>query len=258
MWSSTTAYALNAAVQFNGASYISIQPGTNNPPNTSPTFWSLLAQAGSTGVTGAPRATGPAGTTGAIGAAGPAGAIGPTGPAGPAGTAGVAGLSGATGAPGPKGRFGKVRGAVQPLIAPLMRALLAEAATLRLPPRGSSRTSALHHGVCWRKGERRDPRGCRTRWDVRSNRSDWDRRGCGRSGGHRSHRRCRLDRPHRSHGNSGSYRHHRRYGRNGNHGTDRPHRTHGRNGGQPGLPAQTVPPVARVRPEPRAPPGCEG
>ncbi len=51
-WSGGTAYALNDAVQFGGASYISIQAGTGNQPDTSPTFWSLLAQVGATGPTG--------------------------------------------------------------------------------------------------------------------------------------------------------------------------------------------------------------
>ena len=39
-----TAYAVNDGVQYNGSSYISIQAGTNHTPDTSPTFWNLLAQ----------------------------------------------------------------------------------------------------------------------------------------------------------------------------------------------------------------------
>src|SRR5206468_8131818 len=67
-WSNSTAYSVNDAVQYNGASYIAIQAGTNNPPDTSPT-WNLLADKGTTGATGA---------TGAIGATGPQGPQGPT------------------------------------------------------------------------------------------------------------------------------------------------------------------------------------
>jgi hypothetical protein len=39
-------------VQFNGSSYISIQAGTGHSPDTSPTFWSVLAQVGATGSNG--------------------------------------------------------------------------------------------------------------------------------------------------------------------------------------------------------------
>src|SRR5204862_181724 len=45
-WSNSTAYAVNDAVQYSGASYMSIQPGTGHQPDTSATFWSLLAQQG--------------------------------------------------------------------------------------------------------------------------------------------------------------------------------------------------------------------
>src|SRR5262249_34354823 len=51
-WSSSTGYSINDAVQYNGASYISIQAGSNHEPDTSPTFWSLLADRGATGPTG--------------------------------------------------------------------------------------------------------------------------------------------------------------------------------------------------------------
>jgi uncharacterized protein (TIGR03437 family) len=117
-WSNSTAYSVNDAVAFNGTSYISIQAGTNQPPDTSPAFWSVLAQAGSTGatgpigVTGAAGATGatgvagPTGATGAPGATGPAGATGPTGAAGPTGATGAIGPTGATGAIGPTGLMG--------------------------------------------------------------------------------------------------------------------------------------------------------
>ncbi len=61
-WSPTTAYAATDTVGFAGSSYISLQGGNvNHAPDSSPTFWSLLAQGGTTGTTGA---TGPAGSTG--------------------------------------------------------------------------------------------------------------------------------------------------------------------------------------------------
>src|SRR5436309_1038537 len=71
-WSSSTAYAVNDAVQYNSASYISIQAGTNHQPGTSSSFWSLLADKGATGAatgaTSAPGATGPQGPQGPTGA----------------------------------------------------------------------------------------------------------------------------------------------------------------------------------------------
>jgi len=84
-WSSATSYAVNDAVAYNGSSYISIQAGSNQTPTTSPTFWVLLAQVGSTGATGATGASGSAGPTGAAGSAGAQGATGATGAIGPAG-----------------------------------------------------------------------------------------------------------------------------------------------------------------------------
>lgn len=61
-WSINTLYAANDAVSYLGSSYISTAPGTGHQPDTSPSYWSLLAQGGATGATGA---TGPQGTTGA-------------------------------------------------------------------------------------------------------------------------------------------------------------------------------------------------
>jgi hypothetical protein len=44
-WSSGSTYAQDDAVEYDGASYISLQSSnTNHQPDTSPTFWSLLAQ----------------------------------------------------------------------------------------------------------------------------------------------------------------------------------------------------------------------
>src|SRR5207253_2874722 len=69
--------------------YISIQAGTNHQPDTSPTFWSLLADKGATGPTGATGATGLTGATGATGATGPTGSQGPIGATGATGPAGL-------------------------------------------------------------------------------------------------------------------------------------------------------------------------
>ena len=88
---------MNDAVAYNGSSYISIQAGTNQEPDTSAVFWSLLAQVGATGATGA---TGAAGSQGATGATGPTGPQGPTGPFGATGPQGAAGATGPAGPPG--------------------------------------------------------------------------------------------------------------------------------------------------------------
>lgn len=49
-WSPTTAYAATDTVGFAGSSYISLQGGNvNHAPDSSPTFWSLLAQGGDDG-----------------------------------------------------------------------------------------------------------------------------------------------------------------------------------------------------------------
>ena len=106
-WSGAATYALNDGVQFNGASYISLQAANlNHQPNTSPTFWNMLAQAGATGSTGAAGASGPAGATGAAGATGPAGPSGATGPAGTTGATGAVVATGPTGATGAAGATG--------------------------------------------------------------------------------------------------------------------------------------------------------
>src|SRR5437588_402794 len=97
IWNSGMAYAVNDGVSFNGSSYMSIQGGTNQQPDTSPAFWSLLAQEGAVGSTGS------TGATGAQGPQGPTGATGATGPQGPQGATGPQGVQGATGAIGPAG-----------------------------------------------------------------------------------------------------------------------------------------------------------
>jgi hypothetical protein len=70
---------VNNAVAYNGSSYIAIQAGTNHQPDISSSYWTLLAQVGTTGATGATGATGPTGATGATGAAGTNGTNGTNG-----------------------------------------------------------------------------------------------------------------------------------------------------------------------------------
>ena len=91
-WSSTTTYALDAAVAFAGSSYISLVPdNVGQQPNSSPSAWSLLAKSGVAGATGPTGPQGPAGPTGSTGAQGPKGATGATGATGPQGAAGTNG-----------------------------------------------------------------------------------------------------------------------------------------------------------------------
>src|SRR5262249_60857933 len=77
------AYAVNDAVAYNGTSYFSIQAGTNHQPDTSSSFWTVLAQKGDTGATGASGATGATGAQGPQGPTGPTGATGAPGASGP-------------------------------------------------------------------------------------------------------------------------------------------------------------------------------
>lgn len=105
VWLTGTAYGLNDAVQFNGTSYISIQPGNTGqrPDLTLGASWNMLAQIGQTGPVGA---TGAQGISGATGATGPSGQQGPAGPIGLQGSGGPAGPTGTTGPAGPQGATG--------------------------------------------------------------------------------------------------------------------------------------------------------
>jgi hypothetical protein len=80
---------VNDATQFNGTSYISIQAGAGHEPDTSPAYWSVLAQVGTTGAAGVP---GTNGVNGAQGAAGTNGTNGTNGAPGPQGLTGPQGL----------------------------------------------------------------------------------------------------------------------------------------------------------------------
>jgi hypothetical protein len=132
-WSSSTTYALDDAVSYDGSSYISLTTNTGVTPGTNSSDWQMLAQAGAAGAQGTQGATG---ATGAQGETGQTGATGGTGPAGTAATIAVgtvaslaagdtptvanagtssaavldfgipAGATGATGATGPQGETG--------------------------------------------------------------------------------------------------------------------------------------------------------
>lgn len=52
-WSSSTTYAIDDVVEYNGSSYIAIQAGTNKVPASEPTYWELMAAKGDTGAGGA-------------------------------------------------------------------------------------------------------------------------------------------------------------------------------------------------------------
>ncbi len=82
-YSASTNYGVGAGVSYNGSSYISVAGGNQGQtPGMSPSFWQLLAQAGSVGNAGAQGATGAQGAQGSPGVAGAVGATGPTGAAG--------------------------------------------------------------------------------------------------------------------------------------------------------------------------------
>jgi hypothetical protein len=85
-YASTTNYALNDAVAWQGSSYVSlIASNHGNTPGVNPEDWSLLAAQGVAGTPGATGASGQAGPTGASGTNGTNGATGDTGPAGAVG-----------------------------------------------------------------------------------------------------------------------------------------------------------------------------
>jgi len=87
-YASSTNYGLNAAVTWQGSSYISLAASNaGNTPSLSPAFWGLLAGQGAAGAAGA------TGTTGATGPAGLAGTPGTAGAAGPTGSTGAVGMN---------------------------------------------------------------------------------------------------------------------------------------------------------------------
>ena len=72
-WNSGVAYQGNEAVRWNGSSYICLQANTGRDPQSSPTYWDLLAARGDTGSVGPQGAIGPVGPQGTNGAHGAAG-----------------------------------------------------------------------------------------------------------------------------------------------------------------------------------------
>lgn len=83
-YSSSVNYAVNDAVSYQGASYISVAAANfGNTPGTNLAYWSVLAAQGAAGTQG------PAGATGATGPQGAPGSQGVPGPAGAAGAVGV-------------------------------------------------------------------------------------------------------------------------------------------------------------------------
>lgn len=96
-WEDTTAYSVNDAVAYQGATYFCIQANTGEIPADLTEFWAIMAAQGETGPQG------PAGTQGPAGVQGPAGPTGATGPAGPAGPQGEVGPQGAQGPAGTGG-----------------------------------------------------------------------------------------------------------------------------------------------------------
>ena len=105
-WSNTTAYAVNDAVPFNGTSYISIQAGVGHQPDTSPTFWNILAHVGAAGTTGTNGVNGAPGTSGIQGIPGIPGTPGIQGIPGTTGIRGLQGIPGAAGTNGVNGAAG--------------------------------------------------------------------------------------------------------------------------------------------------------
>ena len=78
-WDNSTAYVVDDVVEYNGSSYVSIQDGTNQQPDTATTYWKLMAAKGDTGATGATGTQGPQGDPGPQGPQGDPGPAGATG-----------------------------------------------------------------------------------------------------------------------------------------------------------------------------------
>ena len=90
LWDSATSYNLRDAVNYNGASYLSITSGNLGFVPTNTSFWAVLAQKGDTGSMGLQGLQGVIGVTGAQGPLGSAGLQGAVGPAGATGAPGAA------------------------------------------------------------------------------------------------------------------------------------------------------------------------
>ncbi len=66
-WLVGSSYTVGNVVGFGGSSYVAIAANAGREPDLSPTFWALLAQAGTPGAPGAAGPQGPAGAPGAVG-----------------------------------------------------------------------------------------------------------------------------------------------------------------------------------------------
>jgi hypothetical protein len=66
-WLVGTSYGVGSVVGFGGASYVALAANVGRQPDLNPTFWAVLAQAGTAGAPGATGAAGPAGAPGTVG-----------------------------------------------------------------------------------------------------------------------------------------------------------------------------------------------
>ena len=66
-WLIGSSYGVGGVVGFGGSSYVAIAANAGREPDVSPTFWAVLAQAGTAGAPGATGPQGPAGAPGTIG-----------------------------------------------------------------------------------------------------------------------------------------------------------------------------------------------
>jgi len=89
IWDGNNGYYKGQIVEYNGSSYICIQtlPSDFTPPSSNPTYFSLLAQAGSNGSSGVSGSSGSSGANGSSGSSGQSGTSGTSG----GGGAGVVG-----------------------------------------------------------------------------------------------------------------------------------------------------------------------
>ncbi len=66
-WVVGTSYGVGSVVGFAGSSYVALTANVGREPDLSPTYWAVLAQAGTPGAAGATGAQGPAGAPGTVG-----------------------------------------------------------------------------------------------------------------------------------------------------------------------------------------------
>jgi hypothetical protein len=66
-WVVGTSYGVGSVVGFGGSSYVALTANVGREPDLSPTYWAVLAQAGTPGAAGATGAQGPAGAPGTVG-----------------------------------------------------------------------------------------------------------------------------------------------------------------------------------------------